>query len=118
MFKKFAIIVLLGCLSLLQASDSTRVKVILDMKAKSDLVPKYMVFLEENLPNVRGFEGCKSVEVYFNEETKEMAIDEIWASKAHHQNYIKFITENGVMKQLVSFLEKEPMVRYYNILEL
>ncbi len=95
-----------------------RIKVVLDMKAKSDLVPKYMKFLEENLPNVRGYEGCESVKVYFNKETKEMAIDEIWASREHHQNYIKFITENGVMGQLISFLEQEPMVRYYDILEL
>ncbi len=118
MLKKFAVLVLMGYLTILYAGDNMRVKVVLDMKAKSTLVPQYMLFLEENLPNVRGFDGCKSVEVYFNKETNEMAINEIWESKTHHQNYIKFISQNGVMGKLVSFLESEPIVRYYNILTL
>lgn len=95
-----------------------KVKVVLELKVKSDLVAKYMVFLEKNLPNVRGFDGSKSVKIYFNKETNEMAINEIWASKEHHQKYIKFISENGVMEQLASFLEKEPIIRYYDILDL
>ena len=73
-----------------------------------DLIP----FLEANLPNVRGFKGTLSVSILHDQQTGNFLIFEEWLSREHHQNYIKFISENGVMEQLVSFLEGPPEVTY------
>jgi len=94
------------------------IKVVLDLEVSKESTNEYLQFLKENLPNVRNFEGCESVNVYFNEETYNMAINEIWESKESHHNYIKFISENGVMSKLASYLSIEPNIKYYDILDI
>ncbi len=94
------------------------IKVVLNLNTKENLVQEYKRFLEENLPNVRNYSGCQSVNVFFNTQTNEMSIDEIWSSKEHHSKYIQFISQNGVMAKLASFLSCEPEIKYYDILEL
>ncbi|NQZ22031.1 MAG: hypothetical protein HRT53_08240 [Colwellia sp.] len=76
-----------------------------------------MDFLDMSIPNVRGFEGNTNVQLYFDATTNEMIITESWASKKAHGKYIKFISENGVMKQLLSYLEKPPTIKYYQPLD-
>jgi len=94
------------------------IKVVLNLEVEQTTASEYIQFLKQNLPNVRSFKGCESVKVYFNEETSEMAINEIWESKESHHNYIKFISENGVMSELVSYLSNKPNIKYYDILEI
>lgn len=93
-------------------------KVILNLHVKSESTKEYIKFLEENLPNVRNFEGCQSVELYFNEDLSEMIINETWNSKDAHKKYIEFISSNGVMQELASFLSSEPNIKYYDILDI
>lgn len=71
-------------------------------------------FLAENLPNVRSFDGCMGVAVYFNEETNDLLLEEEWLSQAQHGAYLKAITGNGIMGKLVSFLAGPPDVRYFS----
>ena len=93
------------------------IKVVLNLNVNETKVQEYKQFLLVNVPNVRSFEGCKSVDVYFNALNNEMAIDEIWESKQSHQKYIEFISSNGIMGELVSFLSTEPEIKYFDILE-
>ncbi len=37
-----------------------------------------------------------------------MLIDEDWKSIKHHQEYIEFITENGIMDSLISYFLASP----------
>ena len=85
-------------------------KVILEFKVKADKVASLMAFLDKNLANVRNFEGCSQVKVYYNPITNQMIFDEMWESVEHHQKYLGFITENGVMAELASFLSTEPEI--------
>lgn len=94
------------------------IKVILDLNIKQDLTQKYMEFLDKNLPNVRGFEGCEDLKVYFNSDSKDMIISETWSSKQAHSKYIEFISNNGIMEQLKSFFNKEASIKYYDILDI
>ncbi|WP_103070447.1 antibiotic biosynthesis monooxygenase [Aquimarina sediminis] len=96
----------------------TNCKVILKSQLKRAVLDKLMVFLKENLPNVREFEGCLSVKVLLNKEKDEMIFDEEWISKDHHTNYIAFISNNGVMAKLTEFLVGQPKIEYYNRLAL
>jgi quinol monooxygenase YgiN len=94
------------------------VKVMLTLMIKSETKKEFIEFLHENVPNVRAFEGCSSVKLYFDDTTNEMIISEDWMSKEHHGKYIKYITENGVMTDLISYLQKEPTIKYYGILNI
>lgn len=93
-------------------------KVILELKVKQDNVKSLMEFLEKNLANVRNFEGCSQVEVYYNPDEAKMIFDEMWISVEHHQKYLDFITKNGVMVDLASFLASKPEIKYFDIVDL
>lgn len=70
-------------------------------------------FLAKHLPNVRGFNGCLSVSVFFNENNTEMLLEEEWLSTGHHQNYLKSIEESGVLAELAAYLENPPSIKYF-----
>jgi quinol monooxygenase YgiN len=72
-----------------------------------------LTFLENNLPNVRGFKGCLDVDVFFDESEQEMLLEERWLSKKYHLNYIEFIKNNGILNDLNNFLEKPPQIKYF-----
>jgi quinol monooxygenase YgiN len=99
-------------------SNTNGIKVHLNLKAKPESKNEFMEFLHKNVPNVRAFEGCRSVKLYFDDATNEMIISEDWDSKKHHGDYIEFISENGVMKGLISYLQQEPSIKYYNMLNI
>jgi quinol monooxygenase YgiN len=91
----------------------TDCQVILTSKIVKSKQKELEKFLIENLPNVRNFEGCSTVDVYIDDESKEMIFNEEWQSKEDHEKYMIFISNNGVMTQLISFLEGAPKVKYY-----
>ncbi|WP_108808652.1 MULTISPECIES: putative quinol monooxygenase [Aquimarina] len=92
----------------------TNCEVILKSKVKNSMVNNLMNFLTENLPNVRGFNGCLSVKILFDKETNEMVFYEEWLSKSHHTDYITFISNNGIMAKLSAFLIEAPEIKYYH----
>lgn len=104
-------------LSIKKMKETIGVKVILALKVKSETKKEFIAFLHKNVPNVRNFEGCMSVKLYFDGTTNEMMITEDWMSKEHHGKYIDFISENGVMQDLISYLQNEPTIKYYEILD-
>ena len=93
-------------------------KVILTFQVKEETKKEFMEFLDQNVPNVRAFNGCNSVNIYFDDKINEMIIIEEWESKECHGKYIDFISQNGVIEDLISYLQKEPMIKYYDILEI
>lgn len=92
-------------------------KVILVLQVKKSTKKEFFNFLDENIPNVIAFEGCEKLEVFFNEEINEMIISETWANNDAHQKYVNFISNNGVMEKLISFLDDAPSIKYFDILE-
>ena len=75
-------------------------------------------FLEDNLPNVRGFKGNMQVSVLFDDKNHEMLLDEEWLSVESHQSYLKFIEGNGVLEKLGNFLKVPPQIKYFKRLEI
>ncbi len=90
------------------------VRVMIESKVKEGALEGLKTFLEANLPNVRGFSGCLNVTVLCNEASGDMLFDEEWLSVDHHQTYIQFISDNGVMAELGGFLSAPPTIRYLN----
>ena len=93
-------------------------RVMLESKIKLELKKPLFIFLEENLPNVRSFKGCMNVTVLFDEQSGDMLFDEEWISKEHHQAYLAFIQDNGVLADLAAFLQGPPKINYYSKVEI
>ncbi len=98
--------------------DTESIIVLLEVKLKPKTKSDFIKFLNENLPNVRGFKGARTITVLQNEMNMSLVIHEEWKSKEHHQNYIKYITENGVMNKLTSFLVDPPSMKYFKKLKI
>ena len=79
---------------------------------------RFEAFLEDNLPNVRGFKGARSVELYLDDSTGRFCLHEVWQSQAHHQAYMAFIEEKGVLAKLAGFFSGPPEVTYYRKMDL
>lgn len=90
-----------------------KVRVTLNCQVKPDRLEVLLPFLEKNLPNVRGFDGCISVTVYFDKGSLEMLLEEEWLSVEQHKTYIKFIRSNGILAELASFLALSPVIKYF-----
>jgi len=94
------------------------VRVTLNCQVKSDQFQVLLPFLEDNLPNVRGFKGNMQVRVLFDEKNNEMLLDEEWLTVESHQEYLNFISENGVLEELSSFLSAPPIIKYFEKVEI
>ena len=88
--------------------------VTLKMTVKDGAFDALSAFLEESLPNVRGFAGALSVTLYHDAATRAFLIHEEWMNREHHQAYLAFIEENGVMAALLEFMEAPPEITYYD----
>ena len=89
------------------------VLVTLKATVKPNQFEKLVPFLEDNLPRVRSFPGALNVSILYDRESDGFLIYEEWLTRKHHQDYIAFISENGVLQQLASFLTTAPDVGYY-----
>jgi len=89
------------------------IRVTLNCKVKSELFESLIVFLQQNLPNVRGFKGNMQVSVLYDKQNNEMLLDEEWLSVPSHQAYMQFIEDNGVLAKLAAFLQAPPQIKYF-----
>lgn len=89
------------------------VRVTLNCPINPEEIGRLMPFLTDNLPNVRSFDGCLSVDVYFDPSKQEMLLEEKWQSQEHHQAYMAFISDNGVLAELGAFFSASPEVKYF-----
>jgi quinol monooxygenase YgiN len=87
-------------------------KVIIESTIKSESLGELLPFLEVNLPNVRGFPGCLNVTIFLNKESGDLIIDEEWLTVDDHKEYIETISSNGIMNELISFLQSPPAIKY------
>ncbi|WP_421781782.1 hypothetical protein [Kiloniella litopenaei] len=94
------------------------IKVTLNCQLNAEKTDELIIFLQQNLPNVRNFHGNKRVEIFFDRAKQEMLIDEDWKSVEDHQKYIKYITDNGIMANLISYFLEPPSVKYFNYQDL
>ena len=90
------------------------VTVLLEAPVKPEEVSNIKSYLAEILPSSRTYEGCKGMDVYFNTENKNnMVVVERWESRQHHEKYLGWRTETGVMGKLGGMLAGPPSIRYF-----
>ncbi len=93
-------------------------KVIVESTMKQGVLDRVLQFLEANLPNTRSFSGCMNVTVFIDQKSGKMIFDEEWISVDDHKEYINAIAGNGVMDELVSFLESPPEIKYLDRIDI
>lgn len=93
-------------------------KVIIQSTVKKGAMDKLLPFLQDKLPAVRGFKGCMNVTVFLDKKSGVMVFDEEWLSTDAHQAYINTIAQNGVLEELVSYIEAPPEIKYLDRLDM
>jgi quinol monooxygenase YgiN len=88
--------------------------VLLEAPVKPEAISKMKSYLAEILPGSRAYEGCQALDVYFNAEDKgRMVMVERWDSRSHHEKYLGWRTETGVMDKIGGMLAGPPSIRYF-----
>lgn len=91
------------------------VLVLLEAPVKTEEISKMKSYLAEIFPGTRSYDGCKGIDVYFNvENAGNMILIERWDSRAHHEKYLGWRTETGVMGKLGGMLAGPPTIRYFD----
>jgi len=91
--------------------------VILEITAKNGSAEDVMTMLQMCLPDTRSYDGCGDVTVNFNKDTLTFVLVEYWESKSHYERYLAWRKETGVFGDLVSLLETEPSIRYFEVID-
>ena len=91
------------------------VMVLLETRIKSKEISNMKSYLDEILPETRAYDGCQSLDVYFNtEDTGNMVMVEFWDSRAHYEKYLNWRTETGVLDKVGAMLVEPPSIRYFD----
>ena len=86
----------------------------LEAQVQPEKISEMKSSLEQLLPETRGYDGCKGIDAHFNvDEPGSMVLVEQWESRSHHEKYLQWRTESGVMAKLASMLTGAPSIRYF-----
>lgn len=89
------------------------VMVLLEVPVKAEEISNMKFYLAEIFPETRAYDGCQGVDVYFNAENNgNMVPVEHRDSHPHHEKYLGWRTEAGVMDKLGRMLSGPPSIRY------
>lgn len=90
------------------------VLVILEGQVQPEKIDELKSSLAGLFPGTRAYDGSQGIDAYFNMDDKgNMAILEKWESRGHHEKYLQWRTETGVMEKLGSMLIGPPSLRYF-----
>ena len=71
-------------------------------------------YMAEILPDTRAYDGCNGVDAYFNmDDPCNMILVEYWDTRTHHEEYVGWRTETGVMDKIGTMLSGPPSIRYF-----
>jgi len=88
--------------------------VIGEVHVAPDRMDEFKTYLREILPDTRAFDGFERVELYEDmEEEGSVVFAEYFDSRAHHEKYIAWRTETGVMAKLGAMFVGDVRVRYF-----
>ena len=90
------------------------IRVQISSTVRPECLTQLLPFLQSNLPNVRAFDGCMSVTILMNQDTRSLVLSEEWQSVDQHQKYLSSIEESGILQKLAAHFEGPPSVQYYD----
>ena len=70
--------------------------------------------MKQNMPETRTYEGCLGIDVYENlDQPGNLIVYQRWESRAHHEQYLAWRTEEGGFGNTVAMGEAPPSIRYF-----
>ena len=88
--------------------------VLLEARIQPEKISEMKSSMEQILPETRSYDGCQGIDALFNvDEPGSMVLVEQWESRSHHDKYLQWRTETGVMAKLASMLVGAPSMRYF-----
>ena len=92
---------------------ATRVVAELDVKPESR--DELVGAMKEVLSETRAYDGCNEVRLYEGEnDPNHIVIIEEWESRGHHERYMAWRTQTGMMAKWGPMMSKEPRASYLN----
>lgn len=71
-------------------------------------------YMTQLLPECRDYDGCQGIDAQFDvDEPGSMVLVQHWESPSHHEKYLQWRTETGVLAKLESMLLRAPSIRYF-----
>jgi len=90
------------------------VVVLFEAQVKPEALDEMKATLKEILPDTRVYDGCDGIDIHSNlEDGCKLVFCEHWASREHHEKYLAWRTEQGVMAKLGAALTGPPSIRYF-----
>lgn len=94
------------------------VTIIADLAVQPKNVDELVSVFQELLPVTRKYEGCLGIELHRNRnDPNNFILIEEWRTQEHHEKYIAWRTETGVMDQVGAYLTRAPGFRYFDHIE-
>jgi len=82
--------------------------VIVDFPTLKDKVAEMEATFKTALVDTRAFDGCISIDVYFDEEGSTFTLVEDWESFDHYDKYLAWRMETGLGELLAPLLDGGP----------
>lgn len=91
------------------------VMVLLEAPVKTEEISNMKAYLAEIFPGTRAYDGCQGIQAYVNtENNSNLVLVEHWDSRSHHEKYLVWRTETGVMGKIGGMLAGPPSIRYFD----
>lgn len=76
---------------------------------------EFLELLKQALPDTRGFDGCRLVETYVDQDQPgHVYLIEQWAERSNHEAYLEWRIENGMMDLIGPFVTAPLEIRYFD----
>jgi quinol monooxygenase YgiN len=88
---------------------------LVELHVKPEAVEGVKAGLKKLLVETRAYDGCQSVDVYNDLDSKgTLVLYEKWDSPGHHKKYMAWRQETGALAQLGAALTGPPIIRYFD----
>jgi len=89
--------------------------VLVELKVKPGTGDEIVAAMKSILPDTRSYDGNIGISVIRDQDDQDVVVlVEEWESKAHHEKYLAWRTETGVMDTLVGMVAEPPSIRYFD----
>ena len=92
-------------------------RVVVELDVKSENRDELVGAMKEVLSDTRAYDGCNEVRLYEGDDDRNhLVIIEEWESRGHHERYMAWRTETGMMAKWGPMFTKEPSISYLNVI--
>jgi quinol monooxygenase YgiN len=91
------------------------ITVVIELQVQPDKVEELKGTMKAIAPDARAYDGCQGVTVHQDQDNPNtLLLLETWASRPHHEKYLAWRTETGVLAGVVAVLTAPPSIRHFD----